>query len=100
MEIRLSAGRRMPRRTARGNDRIQDTAGALGQGIDPGLEENTAPCAKERRLAARENRGCLSLNRQPQLSADDRALGLADARHDHSLLPGMVPDAVHRPAPV
>src|SRR5208282_1039441 len=36
----------------------------------------------------------------PQLSTDDRALGLADARHDYSLLSGMVPDALYRPAPV
>src|SRR5271170_7298622 len=100
MEVRLSAGRRVPGRVARGNDRLQDAAGALGQGVDPGLEENTSAGAEERRIAAPENRSRVSPDRQPQLSADDRALGFADARHDHSLLPGMVPDALHRPAPV
>jgi hypothetical protein len=48
----------------------------------------------------RENRSLVSPDGQSQLSADDRALGAADARHDHPLLPGMVPDALHRPAPV
>src|SRR5208337_3685437 len=100
MEVYLSPGCRMPRRVARGNDRIQDAAGALGQGVDPGLQENTSSGVKERRIAAPENRGLVSLDREHQLSVDDRALGFADARHDHSFLSGMVPDALHRPAPV
>src|ERR1700674_1454071 len=100
MEVCLSAGRRVPGRVAGRNDRIQDAAGALGQGVDPGFEENTPPGVSERRISIRENRSLLSSNGEPQLSADDRALGLYDARHDYSLLPGMVPDALYRPAPV
>src|SRR5438105_6023717 len=100
MEVCLSAGRRMSGRVARGDDRIQDAASALGQGFDPGLEENTPPGASEQRISIREDRSLLSSNGEPQLSADDRALGLYDARHDYSLLPGMVPDALHRSAPV
>src|SRR5271163_1574573 len=97
MEVCLSAGCRMSSRAAGGDDRIQNAAGALGQGTDPGLQENTAQSTKERRTASRENRSLLSPDRQPQLSTDDRALGLADACHDYSFLSGMVPDALHRP---
>src|ERR1700674_1689747 len=100
MEVCLSAGRRMPGRVAGRDDRIQDAAGALGQGFDSGLEENTSQGVSEQRISIRENRSLLSSNGEPQLSADDRAFRFADARHDHSLLPGMVPDALHRPAPV
>src|SRR5882762_2714026 len=100
MEVCLSAGRRVSGRVAGRDDRIQDTTSALGQGFDPGLEENTPPGVSERRISIRENRSVLSPDGKPQLSADDRAFGFADARHDYSLLPGMVPDALHRPAPV
>src|SRR5271169_6646772 len=100
MEVYLSAGRRMSCRVAGRDDRLQDAAGPLGQGFDPGLEENTPPGVEERRTAVGENRSLVSSDGQPQLSADDRALRFADARHDHSLLPRMVPDALHRPAPV
>src|SRR5437016_3762218 len=100
MEVCLSAGRRMSGRVARGDDCTQDAAGALGQGVDPGLEENTPPGASEQRISIREDRSLLSPDGQPQLSADDRAFGFADARHDYSLLSGMVPDALYRSAPV
>src|SRR5258708_1737973 len=100
MEVCLSAGRRVSGRVAGGDDRIQDAASALGQGVDPGLEENTPPGVSEQRISIREDRSFLSSDGQPQLSADDRAFGFADARHDYSFLPGMVPDALYRPAPV
>ena len=44
----------------------------------------------------REARGLVSPDRQPQLSADDRAQRAAAAGDGHPLLPGMVSDAVHR----
>src|ERR1700682_3098066 len=100
MEVCLSAGRRMPGRVAGRDDRIQDAAGALGQGFDSGLEENTSQGVSEQRISIRENRSLLSSDGEPQLSADDRAFRLSDARHDYSLLSGMVPDALHRPAPI
>src|ERR1035437_751756 len=100
MEVSLFAGRRMSGRAAGGNDRIQDAAGALGERVDPGLQENTPQGVRERRIAASENRSLVSPDGQSQLSADDRALGFAAARHGDSLLSGMVPDALHRPAPV
>src|SRR4029077_9076464 len=87
-------------RVAGGDDRIQDATSALGQRIDPGFQKNTPPSAGERRISIRENRSLLSSNGEPQLSADDRAFRFVDARHDYSLLPGMVPDALYRPAPV
>src|ERR1700746_2164487 len=100
MEVCLSAGRRMSGRVAGGDDRGQDAAGALGQGVYPGFQENTPQSARERRISIRENRSLLSSNGEPQLSADDLAFRFVDARHDYSLLPGMVSDALHRPAPV
>src|SRR4030081_2688820 len=100
MEVCLSAGRRMSRRVAGGDDRIQDAAGALGQGVNPSLQENTPPGVSEQRISIRENRSLLSPDGKPQLSTDDRAFRFADARHDYSFLPGMVPDALHRPSPV
>src|ERR1700682_5620854 len=100
MEVCLSAGRRMSGRVTGGDDRIQDAAGALGEGFDPGFQKNPPQGVSEQRISIRENRSLLSPDGEPQLSADDRAFGLADARHDYSLLPGMVPDALHRPAPV
>src|ERR1019366_768242 len=100
MEVSVSARRRMSGRVAGGDDRVQDAAGALGQGADPSLKENTAQGFRQRRLATPENRSRVSPDGQHQLSADDSALGFADARHAHSFLPGMVPDALYRPAPV
>src|ERR1035438_10668916 len=98
MEVYLFAGRRVSSRTPGRNDRLQDAAGALGQGADSGLQENTSAGIKERRIAAPENRSLVSPDRHPELSADDCAFSLADAGHDYSLLPGLVPDALHCPA--
>src|ERR1039458_500341 len=98
MEVSLFTGRGMPRRVASGDDRVQDAAGALGQGADSSLQENTSQSIRKQLIAAPEDRSRVSPDGQPQLSADDRAFGLAVARHDYSLLPGMVPDALHRPA--
>src|SRR6267378_1983288 len=100
MEVCLSAGRRMPRRVTGGDDRIQDAAGTVGQRVDSGFQEDTSSGAGERCAPSRENRSLLSPDSKPQLSADDRAFRFADARHDYSFLPGMVPNALHRPAPV
>ncbi len=96
----LSAGRRMSGGIAGRDDRIQNAAGALGQRLDSSLEENPAASFCQRRLAPSKSRSVVSPDRQSQLSADDRALRAAVARHDHSLLSGMVPDALHRSAPV
>src|SRR6267378_3614996 len=100
MEVCLSAGRRMPRRVTGGDDRIQDAAGTVGQRVDSGFQEDTSSGAGERRTPSRENRSLLSPDSKPQLSADDRPFRFADARHDYSVLSGVVPDALHRPAPV
>ena len=45
-----------------------------------------------------QDRGRLSPDGQPELSADDRHVGAADAGHDLPLLPGLVPDAALRRA--
>src|SRR5271170_2695670 len=100
MEVYLPSGRRMPRRAARGNDRVQNPAGALGQGTDSNWKENSAARAAQRRTAAHQNRSLVSPDREPQLSAHDRALGSDVARDDHPLLSGMVSDALHRSAAV
>ncbi len=49
---------------------------------------------------AGEDRGVVPPDGEPELSADDHALGAAAAGDDHSLLPGLVPDDVHRRAAV
>src|SRR5258708_19259287 len=90
----------MSRRVGGGDDRIQAPAGALGRGFDPGFQENPPKGGGRRRSSIRKNGGLFSPDGKPQLSADDRAFRFADASHDYSLLPGMVPDALHRPAPV
>src|SRR5208283_3396634 len=100
MEVCLSSGCRMSGGTAGRDDGLQNPAGALGKGLDSGLEEDTPASLEERRFAPPENRSLVSPDGQPQLSADDRALGFAHACHDHSFLPGMVPDAVYRPSPL
>ena len=100
MEVYLPAGCRVPRRTAGGDDRVQDAAGALGQGPDSDGKEDSAAGAAERRAAAHQDRGLVSPDGEHELSADDHAVGAAAAGHDHSLLSGLVPDALHRPAAV
>src|SRR5271155_3500136 len=100
MEVYLSAGCRVPRRIAGGDDRVQNTAGALGEGVDTGLEEDFAKSTVERRPASRESRSLLSPDGESQLSPDDCSLRFVDAGHDHSLLSGMVSDAVHRSASI
>ena len=42
VEVQVSAGHRVPRRAADRDDRLQDAAGALGQRVDPDVEEDTA----------------------------------------------------------
>src|SRR5271155_571030 len=100
MEVHLSAGCRMSSRIAGGDDGVQDTTGALGQGTDSSIQENSPEGACKRRASRGEDRSVLPPDREPQLSADDYPIGFADARHDHSLLSGMVSDALHRPAAV
>src|ERR1700685_4078877 len=100
MEVPLPSGCGMPRGTAGRDDRLQNPASALGQGSDSGLEKNSAQSFCERRLAPPKSRSLVSPDGQPQLSADDRAVRAFASRHGHSLLSGMVPDALHRPAAV
>src|SRR5258708_37938686 len=96
MEVRLSAGCGMPGRTPHRNDRIQNPASALGQGPDPDWEENTSPRAQERSAVSGEAGSLVSPDRKPELSAHGHSLGAAVAGHGHSLLPGLVSDAVYR----
>src|SRR5664279_749615 len=90
----------MPGGTAHRDDRVQDAAGALGQGPDPMRQERLAQGVARQCLAAREDGSLVSLDRQYQLSADDRAQHAAAAGHDYSFLSGLVPDGLHRSAPV
>ena len=46
--------------------------------------------------AAHQDRGGLSPDRQPELSADGHHVGAADSGHDLPLLPGLVSDAADR----
>src|SRR5580693_187492 len=100
MEIYLPAGCGVPRRVAGGDDGIQNPAGALGQGTDPDGKEDSAPGVAQRCAAAYKDRSLVSLNGEPELSANDCALGTDTASDDHPFLSGMVSDALHRPAAV
>jgi hypothetical protein len=84
MEVPLSAGCRVPRRVADRDDGLQDAAGALGQGTDPVRHQGYCRSVlKLRRLStAREDRGLVSPDGEPQLSADDRPL--------RALMPAMI----------
>ena len=88
----------MSRRTPGGDDRIQDPAGAMGQGTDPDRQEDTAPGVAKRCPLAHQDRSLVPPDGQYQLSPHDHAVGVIAPGHDHPLLPGLVPDAVHRPA--
>ena len=52
----------------------------------------------QRRSAAHQDRSLVPPDGEHQLSADDHAFGAAASRDDHPLLPGLVSDALHRPA--
>src|ERR1039458_8693158 len=94
MEVSLPAGRGLPGGVAHRDDRLQDAAGALGEGPDPMRQEGPAQGAARQCFAARENGSLVSPDRQHQLSADDRAQHAAAAGHDYSLLSGLVSDGV------
>src|SRR6478609_2958353 len=96
MEVYLSAGCRVSSRTACGDDRIQDSAGALGQRPDSDGKENSSACAQKRPAVSRETRGVVSPHRELELSAHGDFVSSAFAGHGDPLLPGLVSDAVHR----
>src|ERR1700722_729162 len=100
MEIYLPAGRGVSGRVARRNDRVQDPAGALGKRFDSDGEKDSAQRDEEQPALSGQAGSLVSPDRESELSLDGRALGAVAARHDHSLLSGMVPDVVHRPAVV
>src|SRR6476620_11136896 len=90
----------MSRRTADRDDSVQNAAGALGQGSDPDRQKNPAQSIQEQGALPRKGGGVLSPQRQPELSADDRAFHVAHAGHDYSFVRRVVPDAGHRPAAI
>ena len=69
LEIPLFARYRMRLRAARGNERVQGAAGALGQGPDADGEENPAARVALGRARARQGRSRLPSHGQHQLSA-------------------------------
>src|SRR5689334_21285250 len=79
------------------DDRVQDTASALGKGFNTGREKDTAQSRQtQRRSLAGEARSLVSPDRKSELSAHDYSFGAADAGHDHPVLSGMVSDAADR----
>src|SRR5579862_253281 len=100
MEVYLPAGCRVPGRASGGDDGVQDAAGAMGQGPHPDRKKDSAAGHAQRRAGAYQDRSVVPPDGEPELSADDHAVGVATAGHDHSLLSGLVSDAVHRPAAV
>ncbi len=98
LEVQISARRRVPLRAAHRDDRLQDPAGALGQGSHPDQHQSAAHGLPLQHPAAQQDRGRLPPHRQPELSAHGHHVGAADSRHDLPLLPGLVSDAAHRRA--
>src|SRR5271156_4511762 len=98
MEIYLPAGCRVPGRVAGGDDRLQDAASALGQGINSDGEKDSAASDAQRRIVAHQDRSLVSPHCKFELSADDHTFGADIAGDDYPFLSGMVSDAVHRSA--
>src|SRR5438045_9183438 len=96
MEIHLSSRCRVPRRAARRNDRIQNSAGALGQGTDPDRQKNSAAGFEKRPAVSGERRSLVSPDRKHELSADGDPLGAFASRLGYSFLSGLVSYALHR----
>src|SRR5205823_6547230 len=63
-------------------------------------QEGPSQGPEKQSTAACEDRSLVSPDGESQLPADDRTFSAAFARHDHSLLSGLVSDVVHRPASV
>ena len=85
-------------RTARGHERLQIAAGALGQRTDANGQENLAKSFPGGCTVARKSRSLFSPHGQHQLSAYDCALHDAAAGDDRALSARLVPGAVGRPA--
>ena len=100
MEVQIPARGRVPLRAAHRDDRLQDAAGALGQGPHPDQHQGAAHDLPVECAAAHQGRGRLPPHRQPELSADGRHVGVAHSGHDLPLLSGLVSDAAHRRAAV
>src|SRR6266481_6418711 len=79
-------------RIARRNEFLQIAASALGQGLDPDGEEDSAARDSFQRAVACESRGVFSPYGEHQLSADGGAFHDAAAGHDRTLLSGHISD--------
>ena len=96
MEVYIPAGCGMSGRVAGGDDRVQNPAGAMGEGADPDRKENFAASAEKRSTVSGEAGGLVSPHREYELSADGGAFGAAAAGHGDPVLPGLVSDVVYR----
>src|ERR1051325_3258558 len=88
----------MSERASGRNECLQDTAGALGEGIDADRKETAPHDLAQSGPAPCEDRSILSPDCEHLLSADERSGGLAVAGYHRAFLPGLVSDALHRPA--
>ncbi len=100
LAIPLFARDRLPLRTARGDERLQVAAGALGQGLDADGKENPAAGDARRCSHGGEGRGVFPSDGQHQLSADDFHVDDFAAGDDRAVLSGMVSGAGDRSAAV
>ncbi len=87
-----------PGRGAGGDERLQEPAAPLGQGLDPDRAQAPAAHPQERSAPRCQGRGVLPPHRQLDLSADD-PVDRADAgEHGHPLQARLVRSADARPA--
>ena len=89
-----------PGRAAGGDERLQEPAAPLGQGLDPDLPQADAAHPAVGPAAQGQGRGVLPPVGQLQLPADVRAVGADGAVDGHPLQHGLVRDAAHRRAAV
>ena len=92
-KLQISAGRRVSGRAAHRDDRLQDAAGALGQGPDPDLrKKDSAARLAQRRPSHTKLEAWYHLTANLSYPLMIVLSVLSDASHDHPLLSGLVPD--------
>ncbi len=94
------ARNRLPLGTARGDERFQVAAGALGQGLDANGEKDPAAGDARKPSYGSKGRSFLPSDRKHQLSADDFHVHDSAAGDDRALLSGLVSGAGDRSAVV
>src|SRR5207253_1288257 len=90
MEVSVSAAHRLPRRTSCRNEFFQKPAGAVGERIDSDCHQTASANPQEQSALEDKDRSIFPSHGEHFLSADDRAVVPAAARHDRETQSGLV----------